>query len=134
MGQGFPSRSKSGQKRVQVRSGGRGSAGVGARRVGPAGRGTVAPRKVSIFVLNLDALTKDSFHVCAFVSVTREFAAKSASYVHLIQNRWCSEFLTYVGMCIEFVIQVSKQKTAHVFFLWEWYVISFPHEKLTKPF
>ena len=47
-------------------------------------------------VLNSNSLTKRILHVCVFVSVTREIPGKSASYVYLIQNWLCSEFLTYV--------------------------------------
>ena len=38
--------SKSGQNRVQIRSGGRGSEGVGSRKVGPAGKAPELLRKV----------------------------------------------------------------------------------------
>ena len=39
--------------------------------------------------------------VCVSASVPREIPAKSASYVHLIQNQWCSEFVTYVLPCFK---------------------------------
>ena len=49
---------------------------------------------VYVSVLNLNSLTKNIFHVYVFVSVT--IPAKSARYVYLIQNRWCSELFTYM--------------------------------------
>ena len=74
---------------------------------------------VCVFVLNSNSLTKNIFHVSVFVSVTRQISANSARYVYLIridgaQN--CSRMC----MCIEFLIQVLKQKNAHVFFLLGW--------------
>ena len=69
---------------------------------------------VYVFVLHSNSLTKNMFHICAFVSVSRWINAKSTRYVHLIQNRWCSEF-SRMCMCIKFVTQVLKQKNAHVF-------------------
>ena len=69
---------------------------------------------VYVFVLNSNSLAKNNFHTCVSVSVTREIPAKSAGYVHLIRNRWCLEF-SRMRMCIEFIIQVAKQKNAHVF-------------------
>ena len=36
------------------------------------------------------------------------------------RNHWCSE--VFMCMCIEFVIQVLKQKNAHVSFLLGWYM------------
>ena len=62
----------------------------------------------SIFVLNLNSLTKNIFHVCVFVSVTKSIPAKSARYIYLIQNRWCSEVFTYV---YEYWIRDSGPKT-----------------------
>ena len=56
----------------------------------------------------------------AFVSVTREIPAKSERYVHLIHNRWCSEF-SRMCMCIKFVIEVPKQKMRMYLFLLGWY-------------
>ena len=55
------------------------------------------------------------FHICLFVSVTTQISAKSASYVHLIQIHGAQKS-SRVWMCIEFVIQVIKQKNAHVYF------------------
>ena len=69
---------------------------------------------VSVFVLNSSSLTKNIFHVCVSVSIPREIPAKSPSYVHLIQNRRAQN-VSRMCMCIEFVIQVAKQKNAHVF-------------------
>ena len=38
----------------------------------------------------------DIFRVCVFISVTRSHPAKSVRYVYQIQDRWCSELVTYV--------------------------------------
>ena len=51
---------------------------------------------VYVFVLNSNSLAKNIFHVYVFASVTRCIPVKSAMYVYLIHNRWCSEFFTYV--------------------------------------
>ena len=64
------------------------------------------------------------FDIYVFALNSNSIAKKSFTYVYsyllqLIQNRWCSEMFTYV--CIEFIIQVSKQKNARVFVLLGWY-------------
>ena len=48
--------------------------------------------------IRMNSLTKNvvSYNICVFVPATREIPAKSARYVHLVQNHWCSEFITYV--------------------------------------
>ena len=53
---------------------------------------------VYVVVVNSNSLAKNSVHVCAFVSVTREVPAKSASCVYLIPIRWRSEFFTYADV------------------------------------
>ena len=63
---------------------------------------------VYVFVLNSNSLTKNNFHVCVFVSITREIPAKNASYVYLIRTRWRSEFFTYVYV---YWIRNSGRKT-----------------------
>ena len=70
---------------------------------------------VYVFILNSNSLTKHIFHVCVFVSVTRYILAKSTRYVYLIQIDGAQN-CARMCMCIEFVIQVLKQKDAHVSF------------------
>ena len=47
------------------------------------------------------------------ISVTRSINAESASYVYLIETDGAQNF-SCVCMCIEFVLQVLKQKNAYV--------------------
>ena len=61
-------------------------------------------------------LTKNIFHVCVPVSITREIPAKSASYVYLIQIDNPQNF-SLACMCIEFVIQVAQAKRMRMYFL-----------------
>ena len=48
-------------------------------------------------------------------------STKSARYVHLMKIDGAQSCLR-VCMCIEFVIQVLKQKNAHVYFQVGWYI------------
>ena len=52
------------------------------------------------FILNLNSWSNNFSHVCVCVYITRWINAKSARYVYLIQNRWCSELFTYVTVCV----------------------------------
>ena len=65
--------------------------------------------------IEIEFISQTFFHVCAFISVTRQIPAKRARYARRIQSRWCSDF-SRMCMCIEFVLQVLKQKNAHVSF------------------
>ena len=68
---------------------------------------------VYVLVLNSNSLAKRIFHVYVFVSVTRWIKAKSARYVYLILNQWCSECLTYVYV---YWVHNSGPKTKNVSF------------------
>ena len=93
-------RSKSGRNRVEIRCKSGPGGGVGARGVGPAGRGPVAPRKVSTLIGRLILIHLQCWEVLPFLQFSTSGVYKT------IQAPQGTEFLCTAG--------AERQKGQHL--------------------
>ena len=70
---------------------------------------------IYICIRNEFEFISQDFHVCVFISVTRQIHVKSARYVNHF-NIDGAQNVSRMCMCTEFAVQVSEQKNAHVSF------------------